>query len=232
LFWLSFALPHIVVAHDAWKLGPGRPCPMELQAVNVALTSTTTPGHETFQSVSPSADAKSDPISDVGYALMALGTVGILCTHTYLAWVAAPKSLRPATEKEGGAVSTARGASSLLQAPFAKIAAVNVLSSALLGVSNIMVYRAVLAEQLLGVVLDLDVGHGPVAVITTVIILLSILQLFVTNLVQIGVGAFPSHPRWFAACGLTSLFFISAIVIAKFGMGIFYYDTLPLCPHL
>jgi hypothetical protein len=94
---------------------------------------------------------------------------------------------------------------------------------------NIAVYRVVLAEQLLGVVLEPGLGHGATAVITTVIIVLALIQVSCENLVLFGSGRL-DHPRAFAARGLLSLSFIAIILMAKLAMGIVYYSPLPLCP--
>jgi hypothetical protein len=58
--------------------------------------------------------------------------------------------------------------------------AVNLASTTLLAMGNILVYRIVLVEQLLGVVLTW--GHGGRAVVTTVLIVLALVYVAAVNL--------------------------------------------------
>ena len=105
----------------------------------------------------------------------------------------------------------------------------NVTGAVCVAIGNIAIYRVVLAEQLLGVVLTPGIGHGPVAIITTLIIVIALLQLLVANVALLGFGRPPTRPRGFAARGFASMFFIAAILIGKLAMGIVYYAPLPLC---
>jgi hypothetical protein len=106
-------------------------------------------------------------------------------------------------------------------------AKINVFAAALVALGNIMVYRVVLAEQLLGVVLTW--GHGPVALITTVLILCSLLHLLAENLIMLGRGTLPRSPTAFAARGFASVLIIFLILFGKLAMGIVYYaDPLVL----
>ena len=111
-----------------------------------------------------------DPVSDGGYALMALGFTELLLSHGRVAVT--------------GRVWGARGASALLR-PVRLFCWLNLLGSLALAAGNVMVYRVVLAEHLLGVVL-VPGGHGPVAVVTTLLIVLALVYLIAVNVSMLG----------------------------------------------
>jgi hypothetical protein len=68
-----------------------------------------------------------------------------------------------------------------------------------------------------------------VAVITTVLILVSLLHLLAENLILLGRATVPRRPAAFAARSLVSLCVIFLILFGKLGMGIVYYaDPLVL----
>ena len=154
----------------------------------------------------------SDPISDAGYAMLGLGFAALLVTHVLLM---VRKPVEICHEKASKQTSA--------------LASLNITAAALVSFGNIAVYRVVLAEQLLGVVLTPGIGHGPIAVVTTLIIAVALLQLLCANVALLGSGRAPTRPRCFAARGLLSIFFIVAILIGKLALGIVYYDPLPLC---
>ena len=111
-----------------------------------------------------------DPVSDGGYALMALGFTELLLSHGRVAVT--------------GRVWGASGASALLR-PVRLFCWLNLLGSLALAAGNVMVYRVVLAEHLLGVVL-IPGGHGPVAVVTTLLIVLALVYLIAVNVSMLG----------------------------------------------
>lgn len=186
-----------------------------------------------------------DAISLVGYVLIALGATELLLTSISLllaarcphrTWqpllifsITSPSEVEMEVDgrqqqKQQEQRPQARQAR---QQTVVTWAICNVLAAALVAVGNIMVYRVVLAEQLLGVVLSW--GHGPVAVITTVLILCSLLHLLTENLVLLGRASVPQRPAAFAARSLGSLCVIFLILFGKLGMGIVYYaDPLVL----
>ena len=111
-----------------------------------------------------------DPVSDGGYALMALGFTELLLSHGRVAVT--------------GRVWGASGASALLR-PVRLFCWLNLIGSVALAAGNVMVYRVVLAEHLLGVVL-VPGGHGPVAVVTTLLIVLALVYLIAVNVSMLG----------------------------------------------
>ena len=111
-----------------------------------------------------------DPVSDGGYALMALGFTELLLSHGRVAVT--------------GRVWGASGASALLR-PVRLFCWLNLIGSVALAAGNVMVYRVVLAEHLLGVVL-VPGGHGPVAVVTTLLIVLALVYLIAVNVSMFG----------------------------------------------
>ena len=178
-----------------------------------------------------------DSISDAGYALIALGMLVLLATNCLLAgW---PHRLFRSQQRPGqmGFSEAAIGKPPRPgnaglpwhHRPVEFFSILNIIAAALVAIGNVAVYRVVLAEQLLGVVLTSPLGHGPLAVVTTIIIFVALLQLLCENIALLGSGWPPNRPRAFAARGLTSLFFILAILLGKLALGIVYYDPLPLC---
>ena len=157
--------------------------------------------------------AMDDPASDAGYALIALGLCGLLAGYALMA--IDRRSVLPARKADASI--------RLLDAAVwsQRIATVNIVSVLLLAAGHIAVYRVVLAEHLLGVVLTW--GHGSIAVVTTVLIVLAHAYLGAANLLLLGRGAPPTRPRAFAARGLGALALIVLILLGKFSLGIVYY---------
>ena len=165
-----------------------------------------------------------DASSDAGYALMALGLCGLLATHVLI--FSNPWRRLPSTrtdDSKPGEVQIVLGGDTLA----VHLALANIFSALLLAAGNIAVYRIVLAEHLLGVVLTW--GHGPVAVTTTLLIVLALCYLGAANLVWLGSRAPLSRPRAFAARGLGAMAIIVLILAGKLAMGIVYYDDPFVC---
>ena len=98
---------------------------------------------------------------------------------------------------------------------------VDVGCSVLLAAGNIMVYRVVLAEHLLGVILTY--GRGPVAVASTLVVACCVASLVAGSLLRYGAERRPSRREAIAslgACCVTSL-----IVLAKVGLGVVHYES-------
>jgi hypothetical protein len=170
-----------------------------------------------------------DPVSDAGYALIAIGLSYLLAAYVVLAYrggsVLGPL---PAVQLDvigtSDVPSDTKRTPSVSDLPAPRIpyfCAGNIVAAALLAFGNIIVYRIVLAEQLLGTVLAW--GHGPMAIATTILIVGSLVFLIAHNLVLLGSARPPRHPRRFAAAGLGALFVVCLILFAKLGMGTIYY---------
>lgn len=155
---------------------------------------------------------------------MALGLSGLLAAHAFIfsnPWRRLPSA--QTEDRKPGEVHVVLGGDTLA----VRLALANIVSALLLAAGNIAVYRIVLAEHLLGVVLAW--GHGPVAVTTTLLIVLALCYLGAANLVWLGSRAPLSRPRAFAARGLGATAIIALILAGKLAMGIVYYDDPFTC---
>jgi len=174
-----------------------------------------------------------DPVSDIGYALIAAGLFYLIVAYAALATKGSVLHATQALELEvigTSDVSSTVPSATRTQKPHHRdplrvqhFCVGNVVAAALLAFGNIMVYRIVLAEQLLGTVLTW--GHGPMAVATTILIIASLVFLIAHNLVLLGSARPPRSPRHFAARGLAALCVICVILFAKLGMGTIYYSN-------
>lgn len=87
---------------------------------------------------------------------------------------------------------------------------------------NIMAYRIVLSEHLLGTILT---KRGPVGVITTLLISLALLFLAFSHCVLFGSNAIPARPVCLATAECAAVGLTLIIILGKFSMGIVHYNV-------
>eukprot|EP00418_Pyrodinium_bahamense_P028818 CAMPEP_0179144348 /NCGR_PEP_ID=MMETSP0796-20121207/69532_1 /TAXON_ID=73915 /ORGANISM="Pyrodinium bahamense, Strain pbaha01" /LENGTH=169 /DNA_ID=CAMNT_0020844553 /DNA_START=51 /DNA_END=557 /DNA_ORIENTATION=+ len=166
-----------------------------------------------------------DTVSDAGYVIIFVSCALILGLYSpwilRLWWPRKAATAQPTSLDEEG---SAQGASdrSPCGLTMRQHCLVGMLGAFCAGAGNIMAYRVVLQEHLQGTIVE---RRGAMAVVTTLLISVSVLFLFGSHCALLGGGCMPARPGRVALSQCSAVAITLLIIVGKFSMGIVHYSA-------